>query len=434
MKVTVAKEEKNKVWISIEAKDEEVKKEVKKTYKRLASQVLVPGFRKGKAPPEVLKTRLGKEVVAQEALKDLLPLFYSKAVENLGLKPIAPPRFNVKDFEEERGLFFEAEVEVKPKVGLKGYKGVKVEKPSVEVTEEEVEKHLDSLRDRFAKLKVVERRPIQEGDFVVISFQGFYAGQQLQSASANDFMVEVGGGKFIQEFENNLLGANVGEVREFEVNFPPNYPASEVAGKSVKFKVIVKEIKEKELPDLNDDFAKQVGAFETLDDLKKIIRERLEEVKEKEAEGIVRREVLKKVVDAAEVELPETLIQKEIDEVLMDFSYQLGLQGYSINQYLEAAKKSMEDLRDELRPEAEVRLRNELVLEAIAEKEDISVSSEEVDEEISKLAKKTGRVKESLEKEIRERGHYELFKYDILLKKCLDFIVNNAKVVGGGSK
>lgn len=433
MKATVLGKEKNEVSLSVEAGKEEVGKEIKKTYARLAREVKIPGFRKGKVPPLVLRSHLGVETIYHEALKELLPVFYNQAVKELNLKPITQPQFDVKTIGEEEGLVFNAKVEVKPEVKLGSYKGIEVETLDIEVKEEEINEQLEMLRERFAQLKVASGRPIKEGDFALVSFQGLIDGRVLESASAEDFMFEVGKGQFIPEFEENLLGAKVGEVREFDVDFPPEYPLKEVAEKKVHFKVIVKEIKEKELPPLDDEFAKQAGAFGTLDELKGMLKERLEEVKKREAEMSLRNEVMRKVVAEAEVELPETLVNQELEEVLAEFAYRLSLQGVSIPQYLDRTNKSLDDLKGDLRPEAEKRLKNELVLEAIAEKEKLTISDEELRKQIELLAEKSGKKADELSKEMEQKGQLELLKYDMILKKSLDFIVDKAKKVEKGA-
>lgn len=433
MKTTLLEKKKHEVSLSVEADKEEVKKEIKKTYARLAREVKIPGFRKGKVPPPVLRSHLGIDAIYYEALKELLPLFYSQAVKELNLKPVSQPQFDVKAISEDKGLLFNAKVEVKPEFKLGRYKGIEVEVLDTDVKEEEVEEQLEMFRERFAQLKVASGRPIKEGDFALVSFQGLVDGKAIEAASAKDFMFEVGKGLFIPEFEENLLGAKVGEVREFDVEFPPGYRVEEVAEKKVHFKVIVKEVKEKELPPLDDNFAKQAGAFKNLDELKKMLKERLEEAKKREAEISLRNEVVRKVVAETKVELPETLVKRELDEVLSEFAYRLSLQGISTPQYLDRTGKSLDDLKGDLRKEAEKRLKNELALEAIAEKEKLRVSDEELNKQIELLAKRSGKQTEELSKELEQKGQLELLKYDMLLRKSVDFIVNEAKKVEKGA-
>ncbi len=429
MKARLEKREKNRVWAEVEVDGGETTFGFKQAYRKLSEKVSVPGFRKGKVPPDILRRRVGEAAILAEALDFLLPHFYLQAVNELNLKPIDKPRVELVSAREGENLVFKFEVEVKPEVKVENYLGVEVKKISDRVSEEEVEEQLEILRNRFATLKPAESRPIKKGDFVVMSFTGKVNGQVIESATAQDFVVELGSGYLMPGFEDKVYGSKPGDILEFSLEFPEDYFAKEVAGKTVDFQVIIKELKEKVLPEVNDDFARQIGAYKTLDELKDKLREQLGLFKKQQAESLFREAVLNQVVEKAEVEVPETLINREIEEMIRLLDFRLRREGLTLERYLEETGKTIEDLRKEYYPQAEKTAKTELVLEKIAEKEEIKVTEEDIDKEIELLASRTGANKEQLKQEMTKNNEIPLLEYDILLKKTLNYLVENSKEV-----
>lgn len=429
MEAKLEKQEKNRVWAEVQVESQETNFGFKQAYRKLSESVTVPGFRKGKVPPDILKRRVGEATILAEALEILLPQFYLQAVNKLNLKPIDRPKVELVSAREGEDLVFKFEVEVKPEVKVDNYLGVEAKKIPDEVTDEEVEEQINILRNRFATLKPAESRPIKKGDFVLMSFTGKINGQVLESATAQDFVVELGQGYLMPGFEDKIYGAKPGDILEFSLTFDEDYFAKEVAGKTVDFQVVIKELKEKVLPEANDDFAKQVGAYKNLEELKEKLREQLALFKKQQSESLFREAVLNQVVEKAEVEVPETLINREIEEMIRLLDFRVRREGLTLERYLEETGKTIEDLRKEYRSQAEQNAKTELVLEKIAEKEGIKVTEEDIDKEIELLARRTGANKDQLKEEMTRNNEIPLLEYDILLKKTLNYLVENAKEV-----
>ncbi len=429
MEAKLEKQEKNRVWAEVKVEVEETGFGFKQAYRKLSESVTIPGFRKGKVPPDILKRRVGEAAILAEALEILLPQFYLQAVDKLKLKPIDRPKVELVSAREGEDLVFKFEVEVKPEVKVENYLGVEAKRISAEVTEEEVKEQVDILRNRFATLKPTKSRPIKKGDFVLMSFTGKINGQVLESATAQDFVVELGQGYLMPGFEDKIYGAKPGDVLEFSLTFDEDYFAKEVAGKTVDFQVIIKELKEKVLPEASDEFAKQVGAYNSLEELKEKLKEQLGLLKKQQSESLFREAVLSQVVEWAEVEVPETLINRQIEEMIRLLDFRVRREGLTLERYLEETGKTIEDLRNEFRSQAEQTAKTELVLEKIAEKEGLKVTEKDIDEEIELLARRTGASKEQLKEEMTRNNEMPLLEYDILLKKTLNYLVENAKEV-----
>lgn len=429
MEAKLEKQEKNRVWAEVQVESEETGFGFAQAYRKLSESVTIPGFRKGKVPPDILKRRVGEAAILAEALEVLLPQFYLQAVDKLKLKPIDRPKVELVSAREGEDLVFKFEVEVKPEVKVENYLGVGAKRISAEVTEEEVEEQVDILRNRFATLKPAKSRPIKKGDFVLMSFTGKINGQVLESATAQDFVVELGQGYLMPGFEDKICGAKPGDVLEFSLAFDEDYFAKEVAGKTVDFQVIIKELKEKVLPEANDEFAKQVGAYNSLEELKEKLKEQLGLLKKQQSESLFREAVLSQVVELAEVEVPETLINRQIEEMIRLLDFRVRREGLTLERYLEETGKTIEDLRNEFRSQAEQTAKTELVLEKIAEKEGLKVTEKDIDEEIELLARRTGANKEQLKEKMTRNNEIPLLEYDILLKKTLNYLVENAKEV-----
>ncbi|MCK4777292.1 MAG: trigger factor [Actinomycetia bacterium] len=429
MEVKTEELEKNRVKLEIEVPVDKVEKEIKGMYKEVSKKVTIPGFRKGKVPKEVLDVQVGKEEIRKEALEKMMPIFYEKAIKDNKVKVIDKPKLDVVQFEEGKSLVFKAEVEVKPEIKVKKYKNIEVEMPKVKIAKTEIDSQIESLRERFGKLEVVEGRKVKDGDFVILSFQGFLDGKQVEKASSNDYLLELGKGMFLPDFEKNIMGALKGEIRDFGVKFPENYLDKDFQGKNIRFKVIVKEIKVKKLPEVDDKFASEAGGYASLKELKEDIKKKLLESKERMLDGEFERKVIQKITEEAKFEAPEILIMREAKGMLFDYVYSLGAQNINFEDYLKARGKNVDGVINEFKPEAESRVKTTLTLEAIADLESIEVSEDEFEGEIEAIALQTKKPKEEVRKMLKEKGSLGLVKYDIKLKKTINFIVANAKKI-----
>ncbi|MHB8841149.1 MAG: trigger factor, partial [Candidatus Aquicultor sp.] len=324
-------EEKDTVLLKVEVPTDAFNAAVDQAYKRIAGQLVVPGFRKGKIPKAIIDSRIGKEAVHEEALQQALPYYYAGALKDSDIEPVDQPDVDVVQAEEGKPLIFTAKVKVKPEVKLGKYSGLEVDKSSSEPSEDEISSQLDGLRNNFANLEPVEDGSAKEGDFVLIDFEGFLDGEPFEGGQANDYMLEIGSGTFIPGFEEQIVGMKKGDAKDIKVTFPGEYGNDQLAGKEAVFKVAIKEIKEKKLAELNDDFAKQVG-FDTLDDLRADIREKIYEVKSKYAEAEVKGEIVDAVTDLSQAEVHDVMIEQEIDDMLEDFAGDVKRQGLDLDQ------------------------------------------------------------------------------------------------------
>jgi trigger factor len=427
MKTEVEKLEKNKVVLKVEVPAEELVDAYKWAYKSISQSVSIPGFRRGFVPPEVIDRKLGKEAVDNEVLKEMLPTYYWMAVQEAGVEPIDQPQIEVKQLEKSKALLFNATVETKPEVRLGEYKGLTVTRTPAEAGEQEVQERLEYLRNRFAQLEVVEeQRPIQVGDFVLIDFKGFLGDKPYEKGTGTDYLLEIGSKTFVPGFEEQLVGAKKGEIRDVKVTFPQNYQFEEVAGKEVRFNVLIKELKRKVLPELTDEFAKELGEFENLEALKTDLEAKLRESKKVRSDMAMRASVLKQVSEAAEVEIPESMRNRRTEELVAQFAENLKGQGMEMEAYLKATKSDFDTLRNSLEEEAISNIKSELVLEAIAKKEGIVASDEELDQEIASYAKMLGKPFEETKKTIEEKGNIWVVREDVTKANTMKWLVENA--------
>jgi trigger factor len=428
MTANVTKLEENKVRLDIEVAPETVRQGVEAKIKELGRQVRVPGFRPGKAPRRVIENRLGRDYIYMEALQEQLPGWYSQAVVETDVRPIDQPEIHFDDpLDEEEGFKFSATVEVRPEARLGEYKGVEVPRREVEISEEDVEDRIEELRAQFATLAAVEGRPAQEGDFVILDFSGErLAGGPLEGAEAEDYMLEIGSGELLPDFEENIVGMNAGERKQFGVTFPMDYAEETLRGESVLFNVHVKEIKERDVPPLDDDFVKEASEFETLGELRVAVREELEATAEQRAEGEVRGRALDVVAEGAEVEIPEVMVHEKAHEMVDSFERSIRSQGMDPEQYYQLAGTDHAEFEERVSPDAEDTVRKELVLDAIAKAEGILAEEDEVMHEISHLAEGSERSPEEFVKRLRANGTYAMLQEEISRQKALDFLVENA--------
>ncbi len=414
-----------KVKISVVVEPDELGPAIERTARRLSREVKVPGFRKGKVPRPVLEARIGREALIAEAIEhEAVPEFYAKAVEELGVEPLSRGKVEPPDYKDGQPLEFSATVEVKPRIDLPPYRGVEVERPEIEVTDKHLDTQLDQLRERFAQLEVIGR-PIAKGDFAQIDLRATRHSEEIAELTRTDFLYEVGSGTVVPELDEQLEGTHKGDILRFNGTLPEE--AGELAGQEVTFTVLVKEAKSKVLPALDDDFAQEASEFDTLDELRAHLRERLEEA----ATGQVRSELETRVLDAflgqVDVPLPETLVNDELQFRASRFVQQLNLMGISLEQYQQGAETTREQLEADLRAQAERAVKAQLVLEAVAAAEGIEASDEEVEAEIGRQAQRLGREPEDVRKALGA-GRDGVIRGDILRTKALELLVENADV------
>jgi trigger factor len=420
----------NQGVLTIEVEATEVDTALDQAFKKVVKKVNVPGFRKGKMPRKLFEQRFGVESLYQDALDILLPKAYGDAVEETGIEPVDRPEVDIEKMEQGSNLVFTAKVIVKPEVKLGDYKGLEVEKTETDVTDEDVQNELTSLQEQQAELVVKEDGAVENGDTVNIDFEGFVDGEAFEGGKAENYSLEIGSGSFIPGFEEQLVGEKAGAEKEVNVSFPEEYHAEELAGKPAVFKVKIHDIKSKQLPELNDEFAKEAeGDAETIEDLKKELRVKLEESKKSEAENKTRETVIEKASDNAEIEIPEAMVNTELDRMIQEFGQRLQMQGMNLDLYYQFSGTSEEALREQMKEDASKRVRTNLVLEAIVEAENIEVSEEEIDAELSKMAEMYKMEVEQIKQMLAMQGGNDAVAADLKVRKAIDFLVENSKTV-----
>ena len=386
MSVQVEKLEKNMAKLTVEVSAEDFKAAIKKAYNKTKNRFAIPGFRKGKASQAVIEKMYGEAVFYEDAADEAINSTYAEAMKESGLDIVSRPEITVEQIGKDQAFIYSALVAVKPEVTLGEYKGVEVEKADAAVTAEDVEAELKRVQEQNARLLTVEDRPVADGDQTVIDFEGFVDGKGFEGGKAEDYPLTIGSHSFIDTFEEQLIGKNIGEECEVNVTFPTEYHAAELAGKPAMFKVTVKEIKVKELPALDDEFASEVSEFDTLDEYKQDIEKKLQERKEKAAASQNEDRVVAKVVENASMEIPEKMIDAQVDNMLRETAQRMQSQGLSMDLYMKYTGMTADQMKDQMRPEAVKRIQTRLVLEAVVKAENIETSEEKLDEEIAKMA------------------------------------------------
>lgn len=423
MSVKWEKQEGNEGVLTVEVDAETFNKALDDAFKKVVKQVSIPGFRKGKVPRGLFEQRFGVESLYQDALDILLPVEYPKAIDEAGIEPVDRPEIDVEKIEKGENLIFTAKVTVKPEVKLGDYKGLNVEKDDTAVTDEDVQEELKGMQNRQAELVVKEEGAIENGDTVVLDFEGFVDGEAFEGGKAENYSLEVGSGSFIPGFEEQLVGLEAGAEKDVEVTFPEEYHAEDLAGKPAVFKVKIHEIKAKELPALDDEFAKDVDEeVETLAELTEKTKKRLEEAKENEAEGKLREELVAKASENAEVDIPQAMVDTELDRMMKEFEQRLQMQGMNLELYFQFSGQDEDALKEQMKEDAAKRVKSNLTLEAIAVAENLQVSDEEVEEELSKMAEAYNMPIENIKQAI---GSTEAMKEDLKVRKAIDFLVEN---------
>ncbi|GBF73943.1 trigger factor [Paenibacillus sp. 598K] len=427
MKATWEKIEKNLGVLDVEVDAEQVAAALDKAFKKVVVKVNVPGFRKGKVPRAMFEKRFGVESLYQDAVDILLPEAYANAVTEAGITPVDRPEIEVEQFAKGESFKFKAKVTVKPEVVLGDYKGLEVPAAEAQVADEDVTAELERLQQRHAELVVIDEGEVQQGDTTVIDFDGYVDGEAFEGGKSERYSLEIGSGSFIPGFEDQIVGMNIGDFKDVEVTFPESYHAEQLAGKAAVFKVKLHEIKRKNLPALDDEFAKDVSEFDTLEEYKADLKQRLLEKKQQEAEQTREVAVVDKATELAEVEIPEVMIESETDQLLRDFENRLRSQGMNLDLYYQFSGQTEADLRGQMKGDAEKRVLNNLVLEAIAKAEGIEVSEDEVTEELEKLAQAYNRPAEEIREIFTANGNLESMKEDLTLRKTIQFLVENSK-------
>jgi trigger factor len=427
MQTTLESTDKHTVKLTVEVPPEEFGKDLDRAYRRIAQQVKIPGFRKGKVPRQVIDAQFGRETVLGEFIEDSVPGYYREALREHDLAPIADPDIDLGDVEEGKPLVFTATVEVRPRLKLEEsrYKGVRVERPDAEVSDEEVDRFLDSLRDRFAELETIGR-PAHAGDFVVMDIRATVHGEEIAEGTRQDYLYGIGAGEFGEKLDEELEGKRAGEILKFNDTLGPG--AGERAGQEVAFQVLVKEVKAKKLPEADDEFAKVASEFDTLDELKANLREQLGRNRERGADAEVRDRVLQAMIDSVEVDLPDTLVDEEVHHRVQHAQERAEQAGMTLPQLLETQGFDELRFRTDAREHAIRAIKADLVLEAVARQEDIQVTPEELGREISGLAEVLGRDPKELAKSLDRSGQVVSLAGDIIRSKALDLLVEHADI------
>ena len=425
MSLQVEKLEKNMAKLTIEIGVEEFEKAIEKAYQKQKSKISIPGFRKGKVPRQMVERMYGKEVFFEDAANILIPDAYDKALDECEEDIVSSPQIEVTQIEAGKPFVFTATVALKPEVKLGKYKGVKVDKIDTAVTDEEVDAAIEKERQNNARNIAVEDRPVKDGDMTILDFEGFVDGVAFEGGKGENYPLTIGSGAFIPGFEEQLVGAEIGKEVEVKVTFPEDYQAEELQGKEAVFKCTVHAIKEKELPELDDEFASEVSEFDTLEEYKEDVKKNLTEKKVKDAETARENAAVEAAVKASEIEIPEAMLETQQRQMVDEFSQRITMQGMSMEQYMQFTGATYEKLIEQVKPQAEERIRARLVLEAIAKSENIVATEEDYEKEMKTMAEvyqlEIDKVKELMGE--REKKNIML---DLAVRKAADFVAENA--------
>ena len=426
MSLQVEKLEHNMAKLTIEVGPDELEKALEKAYQKNKGKISVPGFRKGKVPRKLIEKMYGPEVFYEEAANELIPDAYDKALEECEEEIVSSPKIEVTEIEAGKGFVFTAEVALKPAVTLGKYKGVKIDKIDTAVTDDEVMAAIEKERESNAREIVITDRPVKNGDDTVIDFEGFVDGVAFEGGKGENYPLTIGSGAFIPGFEEALIGANLNENVDVNVTFPEDYQASELAGKPAVFKCVVKEIKEKELPELDDEFASEVSEFDTLDEYKADVKKNLEERKVSDAKVKKADAALDAVIAEATMDIPEAMITTTQRQMLDEYSQNMRMQGISLEQYMQYTGVDADSLMEQLKPQAESRIKARLVLGAVAAAEKLAATEEDFEEEIKTMAEAYGMEADKVKELLGEKGKKSVLE-DICIKKAQEYVADNAK-------
>ena len=426
MSLQVEKMEKNMAKLTIEVSAEELDKAMQNAYLKARGKISIPGFRNGKAPRKMIEQMYGKGIFLEDAANALIPEHYSKALEECDLEIVSQPEIDVTQAEPGKAFIFTAEVAVKPEVTLGEYKGVEVPKSETEVTDEDIDAEIKKEQEKNSRTVTVEDRGAENGDITTIDFEGFVDGVAFEGGKGTDYPLTLGSGSFIPGFEDQLVGAKAGDHVEVNVTFPEEYQAAELAGKAAVFQCDVKKVETKELPELDDDFAQDVSEFDTLAEYREDVKKNLTEKKEKEARAAKENTAVDKAIENAEMEIPDAMLNTQVRQMMNDFASRMQSQGLTMEQYFQFTGMTAEKMQEEMKPQALKRIQTRLVLEKIAETENIEVSEDEVNEEISKMAEMYKMEADKLKELLGDR-ELEQMKKDMAVQKAVTLVADEAK-------
>jgi len=429
MKATWEKIEKNLGVLEVEVEAERVASALDKAFQKVVKKINVPGFRKGKVPRAIFESRFGVESLYQDAIDILLPEVYTEAIDETNIFPVDRPEVDVEQFEKGQPFKFKAKVTVKPEVTLGDYKGIEVAAINTEVSEEELNEELTRMQERHAELVVIDEEAAQNGDVTVIDFDGSVDGVPFEGGKGERYSLELGSNSFIPGFEDQVVGMATGDFKDVTVTFPETYHAEELAGKEAVFKVKVHEIKRKQLPELDDEFAKDVSEFDTLDEYKEDLKKQIAARKENEGKAARESAVVEAVGANAEVEIPEAMVQTEVQNMVRDFDNRLRAQGMNLDLFLNFSGQTIEDLQGQMKADAEKRVRNNLVLEQIAKAEKIEATEEEITKELADMSDAYKRSPEEIRNILAANGALNSLNEEVLLRKTIEFLLANSKEV-----
>ncbi|MDE6127873.1 MAG: trigger factor [Lachnospiraceae bacterium] len=426
MSLQVEKLEKNMAKLTIEVSAEELEKALETAYQKNKNKMSIPGFRKGKVPRKMIEQMYGPAVFYEDAANELIPDAYEKALEECGEEIVSSPTIDVVQIEKGKPFIFTAEVAVKPEVTLGKYKGVKVEKTEVEVTEEEIDAQIEKERENSARTITVTDRPVKDGDITTLDFEGFVDGVPFEGGKGGDYPLTIGSGSFIPGFEEQLIGVEIGKETEVNVTFPEDYHSADLAGKAAVFKCTVKEIKEKELPELDDEFASEVSTFDTLAEYREDVKKTLTQQKADAAKSAKEEAVIEAVVEDAKMEIPDAMLETEQRQMVDEFAQRIQMQGLNMEQYMQFTGTNPQMLLEQAKPQALKRIQSRLVLEAVAKEENLAADDAEFEAEIKDMAEKYQMEPDKIKDMLGERGRKQVLE-DLAIRKAVDFLVENAK-------
>mgnify|MGYP004671108985 FL=1 len=425
VKVENIKDKANEVKLEFTVEAQKFEEAIQDVYKKNAKYFNIPGFRKGKAPFKMVEKAYGIQIFYEDAFNEIAGEAYVKGLEDNKIEAVSKPEIDIKQIEAGKDLIFTAVVQTKPEVTLGDYKGIELKKVEYNVTDKDVEHELEHIAEHNARLVAVEDRPVEKGDTVVIDFEGFVDGKAFEGGKAENHELEIGSGKFISGFEDQIVGMKIDEDRDIKVTFPEEYPAKELEGKEATFKIKLHEIKKKELPEINDEFAKDASEFDTLEDWKKSIREKQEKANESKAKFEMEDAAIETVCKNAKVDIPSGMIETQLDNMEKDISSRLNYQGMNLDQYLQMIGKTKKEFRDENKEQAEKQVKTSLVLEAIMKDAKVEVTEEEIDAKIKEMAEMYGQKEEEVKQNPELRRYVE---ESLKSEKTIHYIVDNAKI------
>ena len=425
MSLQVENLEKNMAKLTIEVPASEFEKALQSAYNKQKKSISVPGFRKGKVPRQMVEKMYGPEIFYEDAANELIPTAYEEELKNCDLEIVSRPTVDIVQIKKGENFIFTAEVAVKPEVTLGEYKGMEVDKTSTRVTQKEVEAKIKEEAEKNARTVTVEGRPVQDGDEVILDFEGFVDGEAFEGGKGENYPLTIGSGSFIPGFEEQLVGAEAEKEVEVKVTFPEEYHAEELKGKDAVFKCTIHEIKEKQIPEIDDEFAAEVSEFDTLDEYKADVKAKIKEQKENEGKQKKEDQAVEKAVANATMELPEAMIDEQVRQMVNEFAQNMQYQGISFEQYCQITGMTLEKIQEETRPQAVKRIETRLVLEAIAKAENIEVTEERLDEEIKKMAESYNMEADKLKELMGEEEKKQMME-DIAVQDAVTFLVENA--------